>query len=111
MWKIVQHNTSDDFVLATGKTHSVREFVELAFKQIGMNIIWKGKDLNEEGIDKNSGKNFIKVDPRYFRPTEVDLLIGDPTKAKTELNWEAKTSFSQLVSEMVKSDIDALNKK
>lgn len=93
MWKILQHKMSDDFVLATGKTYSVREFVELAFKQIGIDIIWEGKDLNEKGIDKTSGKTFVKVDPRYFRPTEVDLLLGDATKAKKELNWKPKISF------------------
>ena len=108
MWKILQHKISDDFVLATGKNYSVREFVELAFKQIGVDIIWEGKDLNEKGIDKTSGKTFVKVDPRYFRPTEVDLLLGDATKAKKELNWKPKISFSELVSEMVASDINAI---
>ena len=111
MWKILQHKMSDDFVLATGKTYSVREFVELAFKQIGIDIIWEGKDLNEKGIDKTSGKTFVKVDPRYFRPTEVDLLLGDATKAKKELNWKPKISFTELVSEMVTSDINAINNK
>ena len=108
MWKILQHKVSDDFVLATGKTYSVREFVELAFKQIGIDIIWEGKDLNEEGVDKTSGKTFVKVDPRYFRPTEVDFLLGDATKAKKELNWKPTISFSELVSEMVTSDINAI---
>ena len=111
MWKILQHKMSDDFVLATGKTYSVREFVELAFKQIGIDIIWEGKDLNEKGIDKTSGKTFVKVDPRYFRPTEVDLLLGDATKAKKELNWKPKISFPELVSEMVTCDINAINNK
>ncbi len=111
MWKILQHDIPEDFVLATGIIHSVKEFVELAFQNIDIQIIWEGKNLNEKGIDKKTGKTFVKIDPRYFRPTEVDLLKGDPTKAKTKLNWVAKTSFSQLVSEMVKSDIDAINKK
>ena len=111
MWKILQHDTPEDFVLATGVIHSVKDFVELAFQNIDIKIIWEGKNLDEKGIDKKTGKTLVKIDPRYFRPTEVDLLKGDPTKAKTKLNWEAKTSFSQLVSEMVKSDINAINKK
>ena len=111
MWKILQHDTPEDFVLATGVVHSVKDFVELAFQNIDIKIIWEGKNVDKKGIDKKTGKTLVKIDPRYFRPTEVDLLKGDPTKAKTQLNWEAKTSFSQLVSEMVKYDIDAINKK
>ena len=111
MWKILQHDNPEDFVLATGIIHSVKEFVELAFQNIDIEIIWEGKNLDEKGIDKKTGKTFVKIDPRYFRPSEVDLLKGDPTKAKTKLNWVAKTSFSQLVSEMVKSDINAINNK
>ena len=111
MWKILQHDKPEDFVLATGIIHSVKEFVELAFQNIDVQIIWEGKKLDEKGIDKKTGKTLVKIDPRYFRPTEVDLLKGDPTKAKTKLNWVAKTSFSQLVSEMVKSDINAINNK
>ena len=111
MWKILQHDKPEDFVLATGIIHSVKEFVELAFQNINIQIIWEGKNLNQKGIDKKTGKTFVKIDPRYFRPSEVDLLKGDPTKAKTKLNWVAKTSFSQLVSEMVKSDINAINNK
>ena len=111
MWKILQHDTPEDFVLATGVIHSVKDFVELAFQNIDIKIIWEGKNLDEKGIDKKTGKTLVKIDPRYFRPTEVDLLKGDPTKAKKKLNWEAKTSFSQLVSEMVKSDINAINNK
>ena len=111
MWKILQHDKPEDFVLATGIIHSVKEFVELAFQYIDIQIIWEGKNLDEKGIDKKTGKTFVKIDPRYFRPSEVDLLKGDPTKAKTKLNWVAKTSFSQLVSEMVKSDINAINNK
>ena len=111
MWKILQHDTPEDFVLATGVIHSVKDFVELAFQNIDIKIIWEGSHLDKKGIDEKTGKTLVKIDPRYFRPTEVDLLKGDPTKAKTKLNWEAKTSFSQLVSEMVKSDIDAINNK
>ena len=108
MWKILQHDKPEDFVLATGNVHSVKEFVELAFQNIDIQIIWEGKNLDEKGIDKKTRKTLVKIDPRYFRPTEVDLLKGDPTKAKKKLNWVAKTSFSQLVSEMVKSDINAI---
>ncbi len=111
MWKILQHDTPEDFVLATGVIHSVKDFVELAFQNINIQIIWEGKNLDEKGIDKKTGKTLVEIDPRYFRPTEVDLLKGDPTKAKTKLNWEAKTSFSELVSEMVKSDINKINNK
>ena len=111
MWKILQHDTPEDFVLATGVIHSVKDFVELAFQNIDIKIIWEGRNLDRKGIDEKTGKTLVKIDPRYFRPTEVFLLKGDPTKAKTKLNWEAKTSFSQLVSEMVKYDIDAINKK
>ena len=110
MWKILQHDTPDDFVLATGIVHSVKDFVELAFQNIDIKIIWKGSNLNEKGIDEKTGKTLVKIDPRYFRPTEVDLLKGNATKANTKLNWVAKTSFSQLVSEMVRSDINAINK-
>ena len=109
MLKILQHDTPEDFVLATGVIHSVKDFVELAFQNIDIQIIWEGKNVDQKGIDKKTGKTLVKIDPRYFRPTEVDLLKGDPTKAKTKLNWETKTSFSQLVSEMVKSDINAIN--
>lgn len=105
MWLILQQETPEDYVLATGETHSVREFVELAFAEIGRQIVWEGKDVNEVGKDAKSGEVLVKVDPRYFRPTEVDLLLGDPTKAHTKLGWHHTTPFSELVSEMVKADI------
>ena len=105
MWRIVQQDESDDYVLATGETHSVREFVELAFAEIGRRIEWKGKDVDEQGIDAKTGKALVKVDPRYFRPTEVDLLLGDPSKAHQKLGWRHTTSFPELVSEMVASDL------
>ena len=89
MWRILQHNEADDFVLATGETHAVREFVELAFAEVGVTIDWKGSGIDEEGIDAKSGKTLVKVDPRYFRPTEVDLLLGDPSKAQKMLGWQA----------------------
>ncbi|MDP1967544.1 MAG: GDP-mannose 4,6-dehydratase, partial [Reyranella sp.] len=105
MWRIVQQDEPDDYVLATGETHSVREFVELAFTEIGRRIKWKGRDVEEQGIDAETGKVLVKVDPRYFRPTEVDLLLGDPRKAHQKLGWRHTTSFPELVSEMVASDL------
>ena len=94
-----------DYVIATGKSYSVKQFVEEAFKHVNIRIIWKGKGLNEVGIDKISGRTLVKVDPLYFRPTEVFELRGDSSKAKRELNWKPKTSFKQLVKEMMISDL------
>ncbi|MBX3489193.1 GDP-mannose 4,6-dehydratase [Parvibaculum sp.] len=108
MWRIVQQDEPDDYVLATGETHSVREFVELAFAETGRRIEWKGRDADEQGIDAATGKVLVKVDPRYFRPTEVDLLLGDPRKAHQKLGWRHSTSFPELVSEMVASDLKAV---
>jgi GDPmannose 4,6-dehydratase len=108
MWMILQQEKPDDYVVATGETHTVREFVEEACKVLGMEIEWKGKGLKEKGIDKKTGKTIIEIDPRYFRPTEVDLLLGDPTKAKKRLGWEAKTKFKDLVKIMIESDLDTL---
>jgi GDPmannose 4,6-dehydratase len=105
MWRMVQQETADDYVLATGETHPVREFVELAFQDAGIKIEWAGQGVEEKGIDAATGKVLVEVDPRYFRPTEVELLIGDPTKAKTKLGWTPTTTFRQLVSEMVQSDL------
>ena len=105
MWRILQHNVADDFVLATGETHAVREFVELAFAEVGVTIEWKGSGIDEEGTDAKSGKTLVKVDPRYFRPTEVDLLLGDPSKAEKMLGWQATTKFEKLVAEMVQADL------
>ncbi len=105
MWRILQQDDADDFILATGETHAVREFVELAFAEVGYNIIWQGCGIDEVGRDAKSGKVLIRIDPRYFRPTEVDLLLGDPSKAWTKLGWKHTTSFRELVSEMVASDI------
>ena len=108
MWRILQHEKPDDFVLATGETHSVREFVELAFEEIGIALHWRGSGLQEIGVDPQREKVVVKIDPRYFRPTEVDLLLGDPSKAKRDLGWHHSISFHQLVSEMVQSDIRIL---
>ena len=109
MWKILQHDTPEDFVLATGKSNTVREFCEIAFKEIGINIEWIGEGINELGKDTKSGKVLIEIDKRYFRPTEVDYLEGDASKAKEKLNWAPKISLESMISEMVKSDIDSLN--
>jgi GDPmannose 4,6-dehydratase len=109
MWMILQQPKPDDFVIATGETHSVREFVDLTFKEIGIDIEWTGQGLDEKGIDKNTGKTLVVVDKKYFRPTEVDLLLGDPTKAKKILNWEPRITFKKLVNEMVESELKNMN--
>jgi GDPmannose 4,6-dehydratase len=111
IWKILQHSKPEDFVLATGKNHSVREFVELAFREIGIRIAWKGQGTQEKGIDENTGRVVVEVDPFYFRPTDIEGLVGDPTKAKKELGWETKISFEQLVKEMVNEDLKNLTPK
>ncbi|MBW9221787.1 GDP-mannose 4,6-dehydratase [Methanothermococcus sp. SCGC AD-155-C09] len=105
MWKMLQHNKPDDFVLATNETHTVREFVERAFKVVGIDIEWEGEGVNEIGRDANSDKILVKVNPKYFRPCEVDLLIGDYSKAKRELGWEPKTKFKDLIKIMVEEDL------
>jgi GDPmannose 4,6-dehydratase len=105
MWRILQQDKPDDYVLATGESHSVREFVELAFAEIGRTIAWSGKGTDEVGKDSKSGDILVRIDPRYFRPTEVDLLLGDPSKAHKQLGWKHKTSFRELVSEMVAADL------
>ena len=107
MWRIVQQDRPDDYVLATGETHSVREFVELAFAEVGRTIIWNGEGVDETGLDSETGAVLVRIDPRYFRPTEVDLLIGDPSKAKARLGWQHTTSFRDLLKEMVASDLAA----
>ena len=105
MWLMLQHHTPEDFVIATGEQHTVREFVEKAFEVLSIEIIWEGKGANEKGIDSKTGKVIIEIDPKYFRPTEVETLLGDPTKARTVLGWDPKeTSFDQLVRLMVESD-------
>ena len=116
MHRILQADQPGDFVLATGETRSVREFVELAFAEVGRSIEWRGKGVEEIGVDKALGKTLVQIDPTYFRPTEVDLLIGDASKARAQLGWTPKTPFGQLVKEMVASDLvearqDAANGK
>jgi GDPmannose 4,6-dehydratase len=105
MWLMMQQDIPEDFVIATNETHTVREFVELAFRNLGFNIVWKGKEENEKGYDKASGRCIVEIDPKYYRPTEVDMLIGDYSKAKTLLGWEPKVTFNELVKLMVDSDL------
>ncbi|MBQ4005578.1 MAG: GDP-mannose 4,6-dehydratase, partial [Muribaculaceae bacterium] len=108
MWLIMQQPTPDDYVIATGEYHTVREFCTLAFHYAGIELEWSGEGLEEKGIDKATGKVVVEVDPRFFRPAEVDQLLGDPTKARTQLGWNPqKTSFDQLVRLMVDHDMKA----
>ncbi|MGA8264139.1 MAG: GDP-mannose 4,6-dehydratase, partial [Ignavibacteriaceae bacterium] len=133
MWKILQHEKAEDFVLATGETHTIKEFAELAFKEIGVELEWTGKDEKEKGIVKSidfeiakklinydtsfgyrlnfsnelkTGHTVVVIDPNYYRPTEVDLLIGNPGKAEKLLNWKAKTKFNDLIKLMIKADLE-----
>ncbi|MGE0665693.1 MAG: GDP-mannose 4,6-dehydratase [Sphingomonadales bacterium] len=105
MWRVVQQDAPGDYVLATGETRSVREFVERAFAEVGTDVVWHGEGVDEIGLDRRTGRTLVQVDPDYFRPTEVDILIGDPSKAKRELGWEATTPFDALVREMVAEDV------
>lgn len=106
MWMMLQQDVADDYVLATGETHSVREFVECAFARIGRKIAWQGSGVDERGVDAASGQVLVEIDPRYFRPTEVDLLLGDPSKAQRVLGWTHKTPFNELVAQMVDADLE-----
>jgi len=108
MWLMLQQDEPDDLVIATGKTHSVREFVELAFGEVGIEIKWQGEGVDEVGVDAATDDVLIEVDPRYYRPTEVELLIGDPMKAKEKLGWEAKVGLRELVKMMVEGDLKKL---
>ena len=108
MWLMLQQPEADDYVLATGTTTAVRQFVEWAFAEIGINLHWKGSGIAEKGYDAASGRCLVEVDPRYFRPTEVDLLIGDPTKARTRLDWQHETTVQALCAEMVREDLKAV---
>jgi len=105
MWRILQHDSPDDFVIATGESRSVREFVEAAFKHAGISIEWRGAGLDEKGFDASNGKVLIEVEPRYYRPTEVEMLLGDPSKAERLLGWKRKVSFDELVRRMVVNDL------
>ncbi|MER8847261.1 GDP-mannose 4,6-dehydratase [Mesorhizobium australicum] len=108
MWMMIQQDQPDDYVLATGKTTPVRQFVEWAFEDIGVEIEWRGKGVGEKGYDVASGRCLVQVDPRYFRPTEVDLLLGDATKAKEKLGWVHETSVRELAAEMVREDLKVM---
>lgn len=108
MWRILQQDEPKDYVLSTNETHTVREFVELAFNEIGIEIEWKGQGVDEKGYDKKTGKELVNINPRYFRPAEVELLWGDCSKAEKELGWERKVSFKQLVAMMVESDMNEI---
>ena len=108
MWLMLQQTEPDDYVLATGEAHSVREFVERAFAHVGRSVAWRGTGADEVGLDAKSGKELVRIDPRYLRPTEVDELLGDASKARTRLGWAPKTTFAALVAEMVESDLKAV---
>lgn len=112
MWLILQNDVPDDFVIATGEMHTVREFCELAFKEVGINLRWEGEGINEKGIDTETNNVLIEVDPQYFRPTEVDQLLGDPSKAMKKLGWNpTQTPFKTLVKEMVQKDLELVKKE
>lgn len=110
MWRMLQADKPEDFVVSTNEAHSVREFVEASFKEIGKEIVWEGEGVNEVGKEKDTGIVRVKIDPKYFRPSEVDFLLGDSTKARTVLGWEPKIKFEELVKEMVSSDIELMKK-
>jgi GDPmannose 4,6-dehydratase len=111
MWMMLQQPEPGDYVLATGESHSVREFVERAFACVDRTIEWRGKGVDEVGVDARTGQDLVRIDPRYFRPTEVDALIGDSAKARTRLGWSHKTTFEELVAEMVASDLEAIEQE
>lgn len=111
MWLMLQQSKAADFVIGTGETHSVREFVELAFRNVGINISWEGAGVNEVGIDPSTGKILVKIDPKYFRPAEVDLLIADVSKAQSILGWKPEVSFAELVQMMVAADLNQAAKE
>ena len=105
MWRILQQDEPSDYVLATGEMHSVREFVEMACEMVGRRIVWRGKGVEEKGVDATTGDQLVAIDPKYFRPTEVDLLLGDPTKARERLGWKHMVPFREMVAEMVREDL------
>jgi len=111
MYLMLQQDKPDDFVIATGEQHSVKELIEGSFREVGIDVEWKGKDVDEKGFCAKTGKEIVSIDPKYFRPTEVETLLGDPTKAKTKLGWSPKVTFEALVKEMVKSDFEEASKE
>lgn len=110
MWMMLQQEVPDDYVVATGEMHTVREFIEKSFARIGRGIEWKGSGVDEIGIDTTTGKTVVRIDPRYFRPAEVEQLLGDPTKAKEKLGWVPEVKFEELVKIMVDGDLRLLDK-
>jgi len=111
MWQMMQLDKADDFVMATGETHSIREFADIVFKELDMDLEWQGEGVNEEGIESKTGKVLVTVNPRYFRPTEVDLLIGDATKAQKTFGWKPKVKFDELAKIMAKADWEKVQKR
>lgn len=111
MWLMLQHDKPDDYVVATGETRTVREFVEAAFRPLDMELTWKGEGVDEVGVDTKTGKTLVKVNPKFFRPAEVQLLLGDPTKAETVLGWKREIDFAELVARMVKNDYALVEKE
>jgi GDPmannose 4,6-dehydratase len=105
MWLILQHDTPDDYIVATGRQHSVREFVDASFRCAGIELAWEGSGVSEKAVDKRSGEVLVAINPRYFRPTEVDSLLGDATKIEQRLGWQPTITFEQMVEEMVKADL------
>jgi GDPmannose 4,6-dehydratase len=110
MWRMLQQEVPEDFVIATGETHSVREFIEAACEELGINLAWEGEGVDEIGVDRKTCKPIIKINPHYFRPTEVDLLLGNPAKAKAKLGWEATIKFADLAKRMTKADFELMKK-
>jgi len=108
MWLMLQQDQADDYVLATGETTTVRQFVEWSFEDVGVKLHWEGEGADEKGYDKKTGKCLVEIDPRYFRPTEVDLLLGNASKAKAKLGWTHETSVRELAREMVREDMKAM---
>ena len=111
MWLMLQQEKPDDYVIATGETTTVRDFINMTFREIGIDLVWQGKGVNEKGINKKNSKVIIEIDPRYFRPTEVDLLIGDPSKARNKLGWEPKVKLPELIKMMIKYDMDLVKRE
>jgi GDPmannose 4,6-dehydratase len=108
MWRMLQQETPEDYVIATGEMHSVREFIELSFEHVGTRIDWKGKGVDETGINAATGKTLVRIDPQYYRPAEVEQLLGNPAKARAKLGWEPKVKFKELVGMMVESDLKGI---
>jgi GDPmannose 4,6-dehydratase len=111
MWLMMQQEKGDDYVVATGEVHTVRELIEESARHLDMDLVWEGQGLEEKGIDRKTGQQIVGIDPKYFRPAEVDLLVGDATKAREKLGWDPQTKFHKLVELMVKADYDKESKK